>query len=227
MSCIADEVGFVHLRVHSAYSLLEGALQIKKLAGLAKADRMPALGLADTGNLFGALEFAEKMVESGVQPIVGCQVAIDFGDTPEPDRPGAPRQKRLSDIVLIAASEAGYWNLVRLVSSSFMETSPSDRAHLAVAALEGSFGRPDCAHRRPRRADRPGDRGRAGRSCGRAARPARSALPGPALCRASAPLHAGRGGGRAASPRSRLCPRPAAGRDQRGVLPGAWRLRGP
>ena len=91
MSRIADEVGFVHLRVHSAYSLLEGALQIKKLAILAKADRMPALGLADTGNLFGALEFAEKMVEGGVQPIVGCQVAIDFGDTPEPDRPGAPR----------------------------------------------------------------------------------------------------------------------------------------
>ena len=137
MSRIADEVGFVHLRVHSAYSLLEGALQIKKLAVLAKGDRMPALGLADTGNLFGALEFAEKMVEGGVQPIVGCQVAVDFGDTPEPDRPGAPRQKRLSDIVLIAASEAGYWNLVRLVSSSFMETSPGERAHLAVSALEG------------------------------------------------------------------------------------------
>ena len=81
MSRIASEVGFVHLRVHSAYSLLEGALPIKKLAELAAADRMPALGLADTGNLFGALEFAEKMVEGGIQPIIGCQVAIDFDDT--------------------------------------------------------------------------------------------------------------------------------------------------
>ena len=71
MESIIRDVGFVHLRVHSAYSLLEGALQIKKLAALAKADRMPALGIADTGNLFGALEFAEKMVESGIQPIVG------------------------------------------------------------------------------------------------------------------------------------------------------------
>ncbi len=81
MSCIAEEVGFVHLRVHSAYSLLEGALPIKTLAALAAADRMPALGIADTGNLFGALEFSEKMVEQGIQPIVGCQVAVDFGDT--------------------------------------------------------------------------------------------------------------------------------------------------
>ncbi|HET7714433.1 MAG TPA: DNA polymerase III subunit alpha [Bauldia sp.] len=136
MSRIADEVGFVHLRVHSAYSLLEGALQIKKLAALAKADRMPALGLADTGNLFGALEFAEKMVEAGIQPIVGCQVAVDFGDALEADRPGTPRHKRLSEIVLIAASEAGYWNLVRLVSSSFMETDPGERAHLPLAAFE-------------------------------------------------------------------------------------------
>ena len=107
MSRIAEQVGFVHLRVHSAYSLLEGALQIKKLAALAKADRMPALGIADTGNLFGALEFAEKMVESGIQPIVGCQVALDFGDTPDSDRPGAPRLNRFSDVVLIAASEDG------------------------------------------------------------------------------------------------------------------------
>ena len=83
MSRIADQVGFVHLRVHSAYSLLEGALQIKKLIALAKGDRMPALGLADSGNLFGALEFSEKLAEAGIQPIVGCQLALDFGDSPE------------------------------------------------------------------------------------------------------------------------------------------------
>ncbi|MCB1500376.1 MAG: DNA polymerase III subunit alpha, partial [Bauldia sp.] len=138
MSRIADQVGFVHLRVHSAYSLLEGALQIKKLIALAKGDRMPALGLADSGNLFGALEFSEKMAEAGIQPIVGCQLALDFGDSPEAERPGVARLRRFSDVVLIAASEAGYWNLVRLVSASFMDTPPGDRTHLPVSALDGA-----------------------------------------------------------------------------------------
>jgi len=139
MSRIAEEVGFVHLRVHSAYSLLEGALHIKKLADLAVADRMPALGLADTGNLFGALEFAGKMVEKGIQPIIGCQLAIDFGEGGESDRlsGGAPHQKPLFDLVLLALTEPGYWNLVRLVSESFMTTAAGERAHLPFAALAG------------------------------------------------------------------------------------------
>ena len=146
MSRIAEQVGFVHLRVHSAYSLLEGALQIKKLAALAKADRMPALGIADTGNLFGALEFAEKMVESGIQPIVGCQVAIDFGDTPESDRPGAAAaqslQRRRADRRerggLLEPGAAGF-------ASTFMETPPGDRAHLADRRAGGRLRRADRA----------------------------------------------------------------------------------
>ena len=63
---------FVHLHVHSSYSLLEGALPIARLAELAKADHQPALALADTDNMFGALEFSEKLASSGIQPIVGC-----------------------------------------------------------------------------------------------------------------------------------------------------------
>jgi DNA polymerase-3 subunit alpha len=135
MSRIASGVGFVHLRVHSAFSLLEGALPIQRLAELAVHDRMPALGIADTGNLFGALEFAGKMVEKGIQPIIGCQVALDFGDTDGEGRPGAPRQRQLADVVLLAATEAGYWNLVRLVSDSFMRTDPSAGAHIAIDEL--------------------------------------------------------------------------------------------
>ena len=69
---------FVHLKVHSAYSLLEGALPIGKLAKLARAHGMPALGLTDTNNLFGALEFSEKLAGAGMQPIVGVALAIDF-----------------------------------------------------------------------------------------------------------------------------------------------------
>ena len=72
--------GFVHLHVHSSYSLLEGALPIARLAELAKADRQPALALTDTDNMFGALEFSDKMAGSGIQPIIGCALAIDFAD---------------------------------------------------------------------------------------------------------------------------------------------------
>src|SRR5689334_24677035 len=72
--------GFVHLHVHSSYSLLEGALTIGKLAELAKADRQPALALTDTDNMFGALEFSDKFASSGIQPIVGCSLSVDFGD---------------------------------------------------------------------------------------------------------------------------------------------------
>src|SRR6266436_2276275 len=71
---------FVHLKVHSAYSLLEGAITIPKLAKLAAAHGFPAVGLTDTSNLFGALEFSDKLADSGIQPIVGCTLQIDFGD---------------------------------------------------------------------------------------------------------------------------------------------------
>src|SRR2546430_17231228 len=61
--------GFVHLHVHSSYSLLEGALTIARLCELAKADRQPALALTDTDNMFGALEFSDKMAAAGIHPI--------------------------------------------------------------------------------------------------------------------------------------------------------------
>ena len=72
--------GFIHLHVHSAYSLLEGALPLGKLLELAKADKQPALGIADTNNLFGALEFSEKASGKGIQPLIGVELAIDFSE---------------------------------------------------------------------------------------------------------------------------------------------------
>src|SRR5712691_3062428 len=72
--------GFVHLHAPSSYSLLEGAMTIGKLAELAKADRQPALALTDTDNMFGALEFSDKMASAGIQPIIGCALAVDFAD---------------------------------------------------------------------------------------------------------------------------------------------------
>src|SRR5438105_8245927 len=111
--------GFIHLHVHSSYSLLEGALPIARLAELAKADRQPALALTDTDNMFGALEFSEKMASAGIQPIVGCALAVDFGDQETGPRAGGPAPER-SRIVLLAARESGYRSLIRLNSRAFL-----------------------------------------------------------------------------------------------------------
>src|SRR5579862_10071805 len=82
LSNILKTVGFVHLHVHSAYSLREGALAIETLAKRAKADDMPALAITDANNLFGALEFSEKLAKEGIQAIVGAQITVDFEDAP-------------------------------------------------------------------------------------------------------------------------------------------------
>ena len=77
--------GFIHLNCHSAYSLLEGALPLSALVKLAAADGMPAVGVADTANLFGALEFSEKAAQAGIQPIIGCKLPVRFEPEPEFD----------------------------------------------------------------------------------------------------------------------------------------------
>src|SRR5262245_333747 len=132
------ELGFVHLHVHSSYSLLEGALKIAQLAELAKADRQPALALTDTDNMFGALEFSDKMAGVGIQPIIGCALAIDFGDQDANPRAcaRAPALER-PRIVLLASREAGYRSLMRLNSRAFLETPPNEQPHLKLAWLEG------------------------------------------------------------------------------------------
>ena len=106
---------FVHLHVHSNYSLLEGAIQLARLADLAKADKQAALALTDTDNMFGALEFSEKLAGAGIQPIVGCALAIDFGDTDHGARTGNAQPER-ARIVLLAARAQGYRSLMRLNS---------------------------------------------------------------------------------------------------------------
>jgi DNA polymerase III subunit alpha len=125
--------GFVHLHVHSSYSLLEGAITIGRLAELAKADRQPALALTDTDNMFGALEFSEKMVGCGIQPIVGCTLAIDFADLEGRARHQALRP--LPRIVLLAASEQGYLGLMRLISRSHLDSAVSEAPHLPLTGL--------------------------------------------------------------------------------------------
>src|SRR3954465_13178922 len=112
--------GFVHLHVHSSYSLLEGALTIARLAELAKADRQPALALTDTDNMFGALEFSDKLAGAGIQPIVGCALGVDLGgqETRHP-----VQGMKLPRLVLLAAREDGYRNLMRLTSQAFLDVA--------------------------------------------------------------------------------------------------------
>src|SRR6266480_2675652 len=132
-----SNAGFVHLHVHSAYSLLKGSIKIAKLGELAKADRQPALALTDTDNMFGALEFSDKMAAAGVQPIIGCALAVDFGDQEALPRAGGGVQFDRPRIVLLAARESGYRSLMRLASHAFLETAPNEPPHLRLAWLAG------------------------------------------------------------------------------------------
>ncbi len=135
-SSILKAVGFVHTHVHSAYSLREGAISVETLVKYAKADDAPAIAITDTNNLFGALEFSEKAAKSGVQPLIGAQLTIDFGDAP------AGRLGRLSraPIVLIAQDERGYMNLMRLVSQAWLDPTDGDDAHVRYEALGEAEG---------------------------------------------------------------------------------------
>jgi DNA polymerase-3 subunit alpha len=133
------DAAFVHLRLHSAYSLLEGALTIETLARLAKADAMPALALTDTDNLFGALEFSEKLADCGIQPIIGLAIGIDFADTTAEER--APARTEAAGrpperIALLAKDETGYRNLMALTSTAWLATDGSSTPRVPVALLE-------------------------------------------------------------------------------------------
>lgn len=123
---------FVHLRLHSAYSLSEGAVPVKDIVELCKANNMPAAAITDTSNMFGALEFSLAMQAGGVQPILGCQIAISRQDTvsrsgrrPDPD-----------PVVLLAQNETGYHNLLKLTSHAFLKTDAGEIAQVGVSFLE-------------------------------------------------------------------------------------------
>ncbi len=128
---------FVHLRVHTAYSLSAGAVRIKELAGLCKAERMPAVAITDSGNLFGALEFATTCSAAGVQPIIGCEVAVERGDPEGGSRLG----RALSEpdrIVLLVQNESGYRNVLRLVSQSYLASESPSEPLISLADLAGA-----------------------------------------------------------------------------------------
>ncbi|WP_122468803.1 DNA polymerase III subunit alpha [Brevundimonas lutea] len=108
--------GFVHLRVRSAYSLLEGATKAGKVPTLAQKAGMPAVGVTDRANLFGALEFSQAARDAGVQPLVGCSLPVSgIGGRP------VERWARTPTVVLLAQNEQGWLNLSALSSAAFLD----------------------------------------------------------------------------------------------------------
>jgi DNA polymerase-3 subunit alpha len=117
---------FVHLRVQSAYSLLEGALHPKDIAGLCTRHAMPAVAVVDRNNLFGAMEAGDKLMSEGVQPIVGCLLSVL---RPFAAKPGVRLDTRLDGLVFLAATPKGYENLARLVSAAHLEAGDTEPCH--------------------------------------------------------------------------------------------------
>ena len=133
-------VDYVHLRVHTAYSLSEGAIKIPDLVQLCVAEAMPAVAVTDANNLFGALEFAMAAAAAGVQPIIGCQLAVapmDAASAAESAaRPSLRNGRRRSRdaLVLLVQNAEGYGNLMTLVSQAFLESDAGD-AHVSFGDI--------------------------------------------------------------------------------------------
>ena len=126
----------VHLRVHSAYSLLEGALTIQKLAVLARADETPALALTDSNNLFGALEFSEAMAEVGVQPIIGVTLSLTFATESQTTLGAEQRGPSIEGRIALLAKDAnGYANLMRLSSDAYFAAAETGEVVTSIAEL--------------------------------------------------------------------------------------------
>jgi len=121
---------FVHLHVHTAYSLSEGALRLSALTDLCQRFKMPAVAMTDTGNLFGGLEFSLACSKAGIQPIIGSSLAVDFTTDTQESRRREPRR-----LVLLAQNDAGYQNLLKLSSISYLDTPPGEMAQVDSATL--------------------------------------------------------------------------------------------
>jgi DNA polymerase-3 subunit alpha len=111
---------FVHLHVHSEYSLLDGAAQLEKLVAKAKELGFPALALTDHGNLFGAIDFYDACKKAGVKPIVGCELYVAPGSRFERSSQDGGYEGA-SHCTVLVRDERGYANLVRLVSKAYLE----------------------------------------------------------------------------------------------------------
>ena len=105
---------FNHLKIHTQYSICEGAIKIDSLKDFCKEKKIASIGLSDTSNLCGALEFSENISKVGTQPIIGTQINFKFEDT-------------IGLLPLIALNESGYKKIINLSSKSYLENKSSFR----------------------------------------------------------------------------------------------------
>jgi DNA polymerase-3 subunit alpha len=110
---------FVHLHVHTQYSLLDGANQIEALVQAAKAFGMPAVAITDHGNLFGAIDFYQKATAAGIRPIIGCEAYL--APKSRFDREGQFAHNDYYHLILLAANRTGYQNLLKLASTAYLD----------------------------------------------------------------------------------------------------------
>ncbi|WP_343562819.1 DNA polymerase III subunit alpha [Kiloniella sp. b19] len=127
---------FVHLRVHTAYSLSEGAIKVKDLIKACAEQKMPAVAVTDSNNMFGAMEFASTAAGEGVQPVMGTQLMVAAKER-SASTAGLPGQSRqvAEQLILLVQSEKGYQNLMVLISRAFMETEPGETPYVLLDAL--------------------------------------------------------------------------------------------
>ena len=129
-----SEPEFVHLHVHSQYSMLEGAIRVKELCSRVKELGMPAVALTDHGNMHGAIDFYQKANASGIQPILGCEVSL--GHAFPGDRPDKHGLHRAYHLPMLASSEQGYRNLIALVSRAWLDVPEGVSAQTDLTVLE-------------------------------------------------------------------------------------------
>src|SRR5512147_3079749 len=138
---------FVHLHLHTEYSLLDGAIGIDKLIKKAKDLKMPAVAVTDHGNLFSALDFYLKASKSGIKPIIGCEIYVAPGSRFDKSAPAGQNEEASHHLILLARNRQGYKNLVKLVTAAYLEGfyyKPRIDKDLLRAHSEGLIGLSAC-----------------------------------------------------------------------------------
>src|SRR3982751_7075626 len=135
---------FVHLHLHTEYSLLDGAIRTKELMKKAASLEMPAVAITDHGNLYGAIDFYQEAKKAGIKPIIGCEAYLAPGAIK--DRPNNQRDAAYH-FTLLARDATGYRNLVKLISTAHLDGfhyRPRIDKELLAAHAEGLIGLSGC-----------------------------------------------------------------------------------
>lgn len=127
---------YISLKNHTTYSLCKGAIKIPDLIAKAKSLKMPALGIMDSQNLFGALEFSSACKKAGIQPILGCEILVDYNISDNKNISNLDFEKNLCKTPLIATNEEGYKNLMYLVSKSYLQRQETITPHINFTDLQ-------------------------------------------------------------------------------------------